>query len=300
MRKILLLLAQCLLALGFVSCANFNVYSEEEEAALGAQFYPEATKGYREITGTPEAQMVQRIGRRIADASGKGSDPNYQWEFKLFDSKETVNAFCLPGGKVAVFTGLLDVTQNEDALAVVVGHEVAHATERHGGERMSREGMLQVGLAIAAVGLAASDLDDDQKILAIGLLGAGATLGVTLPWGRSEETEADEVGLRYAIRAGYDPWEAPKLWERMAAQGGGGMPEWLSTHPDPSNRAENLRNLIPRMLAEEGKPAAPSEPAKRIAPRAALQRSMDQRAALAGHSCTGCWRDLLRGPVAAR
>jgi len=300
MRKFLLLLAQCLLALGFVSCANFNLYSEEEEAALGAQFYPEATKGYRELTGTPEAEMVQRIGRRIAEASGKANDPNYQWEFKLLDSKETVNAFCLPGGKVAVFTGLLDVTQNEDALAVVMGHEVAHATERHGGERMSREGMLQVGLAVAAVGLIASDLDDDQKILAIGLLGAGATLGVTLPWGRSEETEADEVGLRYAIRAGYDPWEAPKLWERMAAQGGGGMPEWLSTHPDPSNRAENLRNLIPRMLAEEGKPAAPSEPAKRIAPRAALQRSMDQRAALAGHSCTGCWRDLLRGPVAAR
>lgn len=300
MRKLLLLMAQCLLALGFVSCANFNLYSEEEEAALGAQFYPEATKGYREITGTPEAEMVQRIGKRIAEASGKATDPNYQWEFKLLDSKETVNAFCLPGGKVAVFTGLLDVTQNEDGLAVVMGHEVAHATERHGGERMSREGMLQVGLAVAAVGLAASDLDDDQKILAIGLLGAGATLGVTLPWGRSEETEADVVGLRYSIRAGYDPWEAPKLWERMAALGGGGTPEWLSTHPDPSNRAENLRNLIPQLLAEEGKSAPAPGPTKRIDRKVSLQRSMELRAGLGGHACSGCWRDLMRGPVAAR
>ncbi len=113
-------------------------YSEEEMAILGAQAYEEVTRDYKVNTGTPEAEMVERVGRRIADGTGKGNDSNYQWEFKLLEAPQTINAFCLPGGKVAVFTGILPVAKDEDGLAVILGHETAHATLQHGNERMSQ------------------------------------------------------------------------------------------------------------------------------------------------------------------
>jgi predicted Zn-dependent protease len=235
-----------LLLASLPSACGINLFSEAYENELGLQAYAEETGKYRVITGTPQAQMVERVGRKIAAASGK----DFQWEFKLLDAPQTVNAFCLPGGKVAIYTGILPITQNEDGLAVVMGHEVAHATERHGGQRMTQGLITGIALAAAEAVLAMSEMDNDAKVGIMGALGLGAQVGYMLPFSRSHETEADEVGLRYAIRAGYDPWEAPKLWERMAQLGSSG-PEFLSTHPDPAGRAEYLRSRIPALLAEE-------------------------------------------------
>lgn len=249
-------LALLVLTLLPAGCGNLNFYTEVEEAQLGVQAYAEATKDYPVVTGTPAAAMLQRVGQRIATATGKG----YQWEFRLLKADDVANAFCLPGGKVAVYTGILPLTVNEDGLAVVLGHEIAHATLRHGGKRMT-QGMIADGvLSAISSGVSLTSLQPEDQKLVMGALGAGAQLGVMLPYSRAHETEADEVGLRYAIRAGYDPWEAPKLWERMAKLGGGG-PEWLRTHPDSGRRAENLKEKIPQLLAEERGPgSAPAVP----------------------------------------
>ena len=225
--------------------------SESEEQSLGLQAYAEETGKYKTITGTKDAEMVARVATKIAQAAEKGGY-KYKWEFKLLDAPDVPNAFCLPGGKIAVYTGILKITQNEDALAVVVGHEVAHATARHGGERMSHGqvqqvagGALEAGLSLAKMGAAAK-----TGVLSAFALGSNV-LGI-LPFSREHESEADEIGLRFAVRAGYDPYEAPKLWERMAKLGGGG-PTWLSTHPDSGDRAQRLRELTPRVLKEEGR-----------------------------------------------
>ena len=239
---------------------NLNFYSAEEQAQMGVQAFAEVLKDgkHPEITSGRDHDMVQRVGRKIAEASGKGQDPNYQWEFKLLKANDVPNAFCLPGGKVAVYSGILPLAQNEDGLAAVLGHEVAHATREHGAIRMSQGIVLQVGLAVAAAGVSMSKMTTEQKAGVIAALGAGTEIGIALPFGREHETDADVVGIRYAIRAGYDPWEAPKLWERMAQLGDSG-PSWLSTHPDPLARAEKLREVIPQILAEE-RPGAPTTP----------------------------------------
>jgi predicted Zn-dependent protease len=218
---------------------------------LGASAYDSETSGkYTVITSGKDYDMVQRIGQRIAQASGK----DYAWEFRLLDAPDVVNAFCLPGGKVAVYTGILKVTQNEDALAAVMGHEVAHATAEHGNERMSQGMVSELVLAAAGGALAQwTEMDNATQQGVMQALGMGVQVGALLPFSRKHESEADEIGLRYLVRAGYDPDEAPKLWERMAQLGGGsGTPEFMSTHPDPMRRAEELRNLIPKIVAEEG------------------------------------------------
>ncbi|MHC5063634.1 MAG: M48 family metallopeptidase [Planctomycetota bacterium] len=227
--------------------SQFTMFSNAEMTQMGIEAYAESIKSYREITGTPEAEMVQRLGKRIAEASGR----DYEWEFKLLDAPDTVNAFALPGGKVAIFSGIVPVAGNEDALAAVVGHEVAHATSRHGNERMSQAFAANLGLVVGAGAMELSDMDSDDKRLAIAALGGAVQLGALLPYSRLHETEADEIGLRFLIRAGYDPYQAPLFWERMAREGSGQVPEFLSTHPDPLNRAARLRELIPRLQREE-------------------------------------------------
>ena len=237
-----------LLLVFLAGCANLMLFSEDYMNELGLEAYAEATAEHPVVTTGANAQMLQRVGTRIAAASGKP----YAWEFKLLDAPKVPNAFCLPGGKIAVYSGILPITQNEAGLAAVLGHEVAHATEQHGNKRMSQGLLLELGLVGVAAGLEFTKLDDDKKGLILAGLGAGAMLGIVLPYSRDHETEADEIGLRFAIRAGYDPYEAPKLWERMAQLGDAG-PEFLSTHPDPGGRAERLRELIPRLLREEGR-----------------------------------------------
>jgi predicted Zn-dependent protease len=193
--------------------------------------------------------MVQRVGARIAEASGR----DYDWEFRLLDAPDVVNAFCLPGGKVAVYSGILPITRNEDGLAAVVGHEVAHATAEHGKERMSQQYIAQGVFVAADIALDNwTELGDESRADWMAALGLGAQVGVLLPYSRTHESEADEIGLRFAVRAGYDPNEAPKLWERMAERAGDERPpELMSTHPDPLRRAARLRELIPVIVAEE-------------------------------------------------
>ncbi len=229
----------------FTDRSQLRLISESQEMSMGIEAYEEILKDKRIITGTPEAQMVERVGRRIAATTGE----NFAWEFKLIDDPDTVNAFCLPGGKVAVYTGILPITQDENGLAAVIGHEVAHATAHHGAERVSQELVSQGVLGIAEVTL--GNATGSTRDVVMAGLGLGAEVGFTLPYSRTHEYEADAIGLRYMVRAGYDPYAAVRLWQRMGARAGDRQPEFLSTHPEPAARAERLAGLIPTVVAEE-------------------------------------------------
>lgn len=189
--------------------------------------------------------MLRRVGDRIAYVAAPDM-PNAQWEFVVFDDDEQVNAFAMPGGKVAVYTGIFKVAKSDADLAIVVGHEVAHVAAGHGNERMSQAILAAGGAAALAFGTA--DMDSDDRALVLGAFGVGASLGVILPYSRYHECEADEIGLIYAAKAGYDPRAAIPFWQRMAAQGGGAPPEFLSTHPASSTRIRKLNELMPKAM----------------------------------------------------
>lgn len=218
--------------------------SESEETKLGLTSYQEVLQKEKLSTNPAENALVQKVGRRIADATGK---TDYQWEFKVIDNDKTLNAFCLPGGKVAVYTGILKVTRDEAGLATVIGHEVAHAIARHGGERMSQQ-MVVSGLTTVA---ALSTSDPGRRTLYQGLLGAGASVGVLLPYSRLQESEADRMGLIYMAKAGYDPHASIAFWQRMTEAGKGQAkpPELLSTHPADTTRIRQLESLIPEAMS---------------------------------------------------
>src|SRR4051812_11011746 len=201
-----------------------------------------------------DAEMVKRVGSRIASAitqyytkQGLGKElEGYQWEYNLVNSDQ-VNAWCMPGGKIVVYTGLLPVTQNEAALAVVLGHEITHAVAKHGNERMS-EGLIQQ-LGGAALSVALSSKPAQTQSLFLQAYDLGSTVGVSLPHSRNQEYEADKFGLIYAALAGYNPREAIPLWERMqAASAGQSPPEFLSTHPAEGNRIQRLEEEMPEAL----------------------------------------------------
>lgn len=197
------------------------------------------------------AQMVQRVGSRIATAvttyltthSMADRVADYHWEFNLVDNKE-VNAWCMPGGKVVVYTGLLPVTQNETALAVVLGHEIAHAIARHGNERMSEQLVAQ-GIQIA--GAVALDKKPEVRNIFLQSFGIGGNLGM-LAFSRRDELEADQLGLIFMAMAGYDPREAVPFWERMAKMSGGAPPELLSDHPSDARRIAQIKSLMPEAI----------------------------------------------------
>ena len=216
---------------------------EGAEVEMGLTAYREVlSKGKISGDSTLNAQ-VTRVGRRIAEATGK----NYQWEFRVLEDKQ-VNAFCLPGGKVAVYTGLLPLAQDDAGLAAVLGHEVSHAIARHGGERVSQGLLVQTGLAATQVALSRNDPRMVQSVTS--LLGAGAAVGLLLPWSRAQESEADHLGLVYTAKAGYHPSAARDLWVRMAqAERGQGRPlEFLSTHPASETRIRQIEAWIPEAL----------------------------------------------------
>jgi len=220
-----------------------------EETQLGIQSFTQM-KAEMPISMDPAANaMLQRVGSRIAAVV---SDmPDVQWEFVLFESEEP-NAFCLPGGKVGVYTGILPITQNEAGLATVIGHEVAHAYARHGGERMSRQLALQLGGSL--VGYTFSSTDPQVQQAAAVTYGLGGELLGTLPHSRSQESEADRIGLLYMARAGYDPEEAIAFWQRFAAynQQAGGEPLWfLSTHPLNQSRIDQIKTWLPEARAQQ-------------------------------------------------
>ena len=215
----------------------FNLVPVEQDKQLGAQAYTDMLAGAPVADQHPAAAQVRQVVERLVAVAQSDVPVDFDWEVHVIDDPAMVNAWCLPGGKMAVYTGILPVTQSDAGLAVVMGHEIAHAVARHGTERMTQQLGLQTVLAYAA-----GDYAD--------IAGQVAALGVFLPWGRMQELEADEIGLIYMARAGYDPREAVEFWTRMAALGGGAPPEWLSTHPTNDRRIEDLKAQMPRALAE--------------------------------------------------
>jgi len=223
---------------------QLQMVSEQQEIKMGLTSFQEILGKEKLLQNTAVNTRVERIGRRIAAATGRS---DYAWEFRVLDDDKTVNAFCLPGGKVAVYTGLLPVAQDDAGLAAVIGHEVAHAIARHGGERLSQQ-MVVAGVTAATV-MATSDTA--KRDLYAGLLGAGAAVGFLLPYSRLHESEADRMGLIYMAKAGYDPRAAIGLWQRMAAlaKDKARAPEWLSTHPAEASRIAALEHWLPEALS---------------------------------------------------
>lgn len=217
---------------------------EDAELQMGLSAFREVLSKSTVSADPALNAQVTRVGQRIAQATGR---TDYRWEFKVLESKQA-NAFALPGGKVAVYTGILPITRDDAGLAAVLGHEVAHATARHGGERVSQTLLVQVGLAATQAALARNDPRTVQQVTA--LLGAGASVGLLLPWSRSQESEADHLGLIYMAKAGYHPSAARDLWIRMdeASRGQPRPPEFLSTHPAPATRIRQIEAWIPEAL----------------------------------------------------
>ena len=210
--------------------------SEGQALQLGADAYRQI-KAQKKISRDPRyTRPVVRIGGRIAAISPR---PDFKWEFTVFED-ESPNAFALPGGKVGVHTGLFKVAKNDAQLATVMAHEVAHAIARHSEERMSSQMAVGVGVGVAG---AATGINPN-------ILAQAATLGVVLPFSRTQEAEADAIGLKYMARAGYDPRQSIPLWENFARYGGNRPPEFLSTHPSPGSRIQNLQRMMPAALAE--------------------------------------------------
>lgn len=213
--------------------------SAPEENRMGITAYRQILKEEKLSKNRRINTMVKRVGRRIARVAKR---PDFKWEFRVVE-KDIANAFALPGGKVAVYTGILKYTQTADGLAVVMSHEIAHALARHGGERVSRSMISQLGLTAVQVGLGNNDPAIMQGIaLAYGV-------GVDLPFNRAQESEADHIGLILMAKAGYDPQEAIPFWQRMErGKGGQGPPEFLSTHPSGSTRISQIKEWLPEAM----------------------------------------------------
>ncbi|CAN5468582.1 M48 family metallopeptidase [soil metagenome] len=227
--------------------------STEQESALGLQSYRQVLAQAQTIDSGPEAEMVRRVALRLAKATGAAGS-GFNWQETLIRDDQ-VNAFCLPGGKIVVYTGILPIAQNDAALATVLAHEMAHATSRHGAQRVLQQNLAQTALTGIAVSL--SDMDYNQQRAVMGALGAGAQFGILMPFGREHESEADHVGLLYMARAGYDPQESIRFWERMDRSGGAQPPEFLSTHPSHGHRIQQLEAWMPQALEEYHKATPP-------------------------------------------
>ena len=234
---------------------GLHIVPQSQILALSLQQYDKVLKESRLCKDEKKVRMVRVIGGRIAGAaeaflkdSGLDSDlKDYKWEFNLIEDDKTVNAWCMPGGKVAVYTGILPITRDENGLAVVLGHEVAHAIARHGSERMSQALMASMGGMALAVAL--KEKPGKTRQLYMAAFGVGASVGFLLPYSRVHESEADRIGLTLMARAGYDPRGAIPFWERMGKEGGGKRPpEFLSTHPAPASRIANLKFYIDEAL----------------------------------------------------
>ena len=211
---------------------------EGKEIALGDQAFQETISTEPLSQNTRLSNLVNRVGRRIADVASRN---DYQWEFRLISS-QTQNAFCLPGGKVAIYEGILPVCEDEAGVAVVMSHEIAHALARHGGERMSQN-MAVDGAKMVAEKLVGSYAPDRKDVL-MQAYGVGSKYGVLLPYSRKQESEADHIGITLMAKAGYDPNVAPSFWTRFGSQKGQGQPEFMSTHPADERRAKDLVALL--------------------------------------------------------
>lgn len=246
-----------LIAIFVLASCSKNPFTGKRDLALvpNSTLFPMAFQQYDDflqdnkvVTNTKDAEMVKKVGQKIAQAAQQylnaegqqGYLKNYKWEYHLVKSDE-VNAWCMPGGKIVVYSGILPITQDEAGLAVVLGHEVSHALLNHGQRRMSQSELQQIGSLAGNVALSNTKYGDifNQAY------GVGTQLGVMLPYSRKFESQADKLGLTLMAIAGYDPSAAVQLWERMSQQGGQEPPEFLSTHPSNQTRINKIRNLVP-------------------------------------------------------
>src|SRR3954462_799667 len=199
----------------------------KQEATLGLESYHKIIGEQPGVNSGPERDMVQPVMQRLGRPTG-AAGKDFDWQVSVVQSQQ-VNAFCLPGGKMVVYTGILPVANSEASLATVLGHEMAHATSRHGAQRVLEQNLTQTAMTGIAASL--SDMDYDKQRAIMGALGAGAKFGVLMPFSRKDESEADEIGLIYMARAGYDPRQSIEFWQRMEQAGGNQPPEFMSTHP---------------------------------------------------------------------
>lgn len=249
----------------FLSCAT-NPFTGKKTLALVSnnQLFPTAFAQYDQflsennvVKGTSDAEMIQRVGQRIAVAAERWLDANgyqgylkdYKWEYNLVNDK-TVNAWCMPGGKIVFYTGILPIAQNETGIAAIMGHEVAHALANHGQQRMSAGMLQQLGAVAGNVAIK----DQQSRDIFNQAYGVGSQVGVMLPFSRSHETQSDEIGIVLMAIAGYNPDEAAELWKRMQANSGGeAPPQFLSTHPSNESRINNLTTLAGKAKLEAQK-----------------------------------------------
>jgi predicted Zn-dependent protease len=230
------------------------VLNQQEEAQLGLQAFEQVLNDSSVVSRGPLVDAVRDIGTRLAEASQdpafrqriKIPEQHFDWDFRVVRDQQ-VNAFCLPGGKVVVYTGIVPVAETDAGLATVMGHEIGHALAHHGNERMAQDQLFKIGLTAAAVAVQSDD--PQRRAQVIGLLGAGAKYGLELPFSRSHESEADHIGLLLMATAGYDPHEAVTFWGRMEKAGGGrSPPEFASTHPSHGHRIHDIEGWLPDAL----------------------------------------------------
>jgi predicted Zn-dependent protease len=233
---------------------SLHLVPESELLTMSLQQYDEVLKNSKLSTDQQKVHMVRNVGFKIAkaaeaflaEAGQSAKIKNYHWDFNLIEDDKTVNAWVMPGGKAAVYTGILPYTQNETGLAVVLGHEVGHALADHGNERMSNALVAQMGGMALSVALSSQPQQTQQLFMTV--YGAGANVGFLLPYSRLHESEADRIGLTLMARAGYDPREAIPFWERMNKQEGQRPPQFLSTHPAPETRIADIKKYLPEAL----------------------------------------------------
>ena len=237
----------------FTGRKQFSLMPDQTVLSLSLQQYNDFMRQAQLSANAQQKAMVLKVGQRIANAvttyyrsHGMSAElKNFSWEFSLVEDKQA-NAFCMPGGKIVVYTGILPITQTEAGLAVVIGHEVAHALAKHANERLSQ----QIAVTIGAVGLdlALSKQSNEVRQLSQGVFGLGAQIGVLLPYSRKHEYEADKIGMILMAMAGYNPREAVTFWQRMAQISGGSIPAFLSTHPSDSKRVQQIQSNMAEAL----------------------------------------------------
>lgn len=228
--------------------------SDAEVAQMGLTSYRRIMRQSPVVTGQPDSRRVRYVGRKVSEAAERflrengyaDRLPYFKWEFSLIRGDETINAWCLPGGKIAFYTGILPYAGNDNGIAVIMGHEIAHAIANHGNERMSQLLLAQLGGMALATAL--EEEPETTQVLALAAYGLGSQIGILLPYSRTQEYEADRIGLILTAMAGFDPREAVPLWRRMMAAGGESPPEFLSTHPATEARIREIQDFLPEAL----------------------------------------------------
>ena len=254
---LLLFVASCAIV-PFTGRKQFTAIPVSQMVSLSADSYSQVLKDNKLSQNQKYISSVRQVGSRLTAAVEKHMKANgmeaslegYSWQFNVLASDQ-MNAWCMPGGQIAFYEGIMPVCADDNGIAVVMGHEIAHAIAQHGNERMSQQLVVQMG------GMALSEALQSQKEstqqIALLAFGVGSTLGVELPYSRTHESEADELGLYFMAMAGYDPRTAPAFWERMQAQGSARMPEFLSTHPEPVNRIKAINRHMMKAMGYYGK-----------------------------------------------